>query len=729
MDKLQIVTLNVRGLKNKRKRRSSFHFLRKEKYDIVALQECHISTNDEAKNWEIQWGGKMFYSLGSNHRLGQIFLVAKKWADKVSLIYKDDRVLLIKLVTDNKTLIIANIYAPQSVADKIRFFSHIHEVADEHNQEDASLIILGDFNTVMNNEEDIITGEKHDRKETEALNQMISHLDIHDTWRTQHPGEKQYTWSRNHPFTARCLDYIFTSSGLLPCTENSQIVSFHHSDHRAVLTTLAFHDYKKGPSYWKFNNSLLKDIDYVHYINEAIEQFTQENTNLNPNDHWELCKVRIRELSIMYCQNKQRKVRTQLQEMHTKLNRMENEVAKSPDDQHLKSEIIKLKVELELNALAKAQGAQIRSRIKFIEEGEKNNAYFLNLEKSKAATNTITHLQTEDGNVITDQTSVLNEQVKYYTRLYKKDPDDNHRDNTYITDFLGPDGTTPVLDDHDKESCETQLNEIELAEALKHMRNGSAPGYDGLTTEFYKYFWSRIKTMLIKSYLHSFDNKRTSQTQRKGIVTLIHKGKNLPRENLSNWRPITLLNTDYKILAKAIAMKLNSVVPKLIAEDQCGFVRGRNIATILRTTDDIINFLNSENLPGILVGVDFTKAFDTISKTLIQDSLLFYGFGPNFRRWIETMLAETESSINHYGWVSAPFYVERGIRQGCPLSPLLFILAVELLAIKIRNSNCIHGIEINTKVGNNQRKNTIKIQQFADDTTLYLRDTKDLTPP
>ena len=97
-----------------------------------------------------------------------------------------------------------------------------------------------------------------------------------------------------------------------------------------------------------------------------------------------------------------------------------------------------------------------------------------------------------------------------------------------------------------------------------------------------------------------------------------------------------------------MAMRHTTVITKLISNDQCGFMRGRNIATILRTTDDITNYLNNENLSGILVSIDFAKAFDTISKTLIRDSLKIYEFVPEFQRWISSLLANAESAINHY---------------------------------------------------------------------------------
>lgn len=126
-----------------------------------------------------------------------------------------------------------------------------------------------------------------------------------------------------------------------------------------------------------------------------------------------------------------------------------------------------------------------------------------------------------------------------------------------------------------------------------------------------------------------------------------------------------------------------------------------------KNSDDTIQHLNTQNLSGIPVGIDFTKAFDTISKSFIRDSLTLYRFGPEFYRHVNSLLSQTESSTSHYGWLSEPFKVERGIRQGCPLSPLLFILAAELLAVKIRQSN-IKGITLTNNPTNPDTKTSSK---------------------
>ena len=121
------------------------------------------------------------------------------------------------------------------------------------------------------------------------------------------------------------------------------------------------------------------------------------------------------------------------------------------------------------------------------------------------------------------------------------------------------------------------------------MKNGSALGHDGLTTEFMIFGGSKIGTLDTNSFIEAFDRGELPYTQKQGVITLLHKGNEPDKEDLNNWRPITLTNTDYKILAKILAERLSGVIPKLVSEDQVGSIRGRNI---IRAIDDIINYLN-----------------------------------------------------------------------------------------------------------------------------------------
>ena len=176
--------------------------------------------------------------------------------------------------------------------------------------------------------------------------------------------------------------------------------------------------------------------------------------------------------------------------------------------------------------------------------------------------------------------------------------------------------------------------------------------------------------------------------------------------------PRPLLNCDYKIAAKAIANRLKTHLPNLINNDQTGFIKGRYIGENIRLIDTIINYASAKNIPGLLPFIDFEKAFDTLEWSFIQKTLLSFGFGPSIIQWFKTFYHKTESCILNNGWASDFFSVHRGVRQGCPLSPYLFVLSAEILAKAIRKNPFITGLSV--------KETEIRISQYADDTTLIL---------
>ena len=220
-----------------------------------------------------------------------------------------------------------------------------------------------------------------------------------------------------------------------------------------------------------------------------------------------------------------------------------------------------------------------------------------------------------------------------------------------------------------------------------------------------------ISTFLLSALNFGYESGCLSITQRRGIIKLIPK-KDAEPFYIKNWRPISLLNTDYKIAAKAIANRFKTVLPKPINNDQTGFMKGRFIGENTRLIDGIIQYAAQHNTPGLLLFIDFEKAFDSLEWPFIQDTLRFFGFGPSIINWVRTFYCRIESCVLNNGWSSSFFQPQRGVRQGYPLLPYLFILTAEVLAKTIRNNRSIKGFY----VGNNE----VKISQYADDTTLIL---------
>ena len=164
------------------------------------------------------------------------------------------------------------------------------------------------------------------------------------------------------------------------------------------------------------------------------------------------------------------------------------------------------------------------------------------------------------------------------------------------------------------------------------MEKGKSPGCDGFPAEFYQLFWTDIADLYVNAINKAYREGILSITQRRGIISLLPKGRKSP-QLLKNWRPITLLNCDYKIAAKAIAFRVKNVLPKIINNDQTGFLKNSFIGENIRLINDIIDFTEHKNLKGLLFFVDFEKTFDNIEWSFLYRALEKFNFGPSLIAW------------------------------------------------------------------------------------------------
>ena len=287
---------------------------------------------------------------------------------------------------------------------------------------------------------------------------------------------------------------------------------------------------------------------------------------------------------------------------------------------------------------------------------------------------------------------------------------------TTFNEFFKVENTLPVEIAKTYEGV-MSIHECEIA--LKTMENNKTPGTDGLTSEFYRYFWKLLGPFMVNSFNFAFQNGTLSISQRQAIISLIPKKKK-KTEYLKNWRPVSLLNVDYKIATKTIALRLEKVLPNLIHPCQSGYVKGRFIGESIRLITDTMHFTKEKNIPGVAVFLDFEKAFDSIEWNFIHKCLETFNFGSDLRQWIKVFYTNISSCVLNNGHASKHFLLERGVRQGCPLSGVLFVIAIELLAQSIRCSKEIKGIIID-------EHNEVKLSQYADDTTVLLSDVPSLS--
>ena len=207
-----------------------------------------------------------------------------------------------------------------------------------------------------------------------------------------------------------------------------------------------------------------------------------------------------------------------------------------------------------------------------------------------------------------------------------------------------------------------------------------------------------------------------TEAHKMGVITLIPKG-NKDRKLLSNWRPISLLNVIYKIASSCIANRIKQILPFVINESQKGFMSGRFIGENIRLLFDLMLYTDLNDIPGLLLIIDFEKAFDSISHDFIFQALDFFNFGDSIKSWIKLFYENASSCAMVNGHMTNRFNIERGCRQGDPLSPYIFLLCAEILSIMVRKCDGINGI----KIANVQHK----IIQYADDTLITLDGTED----
>ena len=483
-------------------------------------------------------------------------------------------------------------------------------------------------------------------------------------------------------------------------------------DHSAVVSCFNIDSEPRGQGYWKLNVSILEDSEFKEGISCIIRDAISEYEGVSSMLVWELIKLRVREFSIKYSQLKHRKRNRYVEALENTVNKIKQILVDGKGDtQCLKDRKEALEREINTILSEKALGAQIRARAKWIEKGEKSTSYFLRLEKHHQSSNTIKGLRNENNEIIYGSKKSLTLMREFYMNLYSS------RDVSFseIQEYFADVQSDLILSKEHQKWCEGLISVHDCEEALKKMKKNKSPGLDGLPAEFYQTFWQDIKQVLVNAYNECFEKGELLPSQRKSVLSLIYKKGD--KYDIKNYRPISLINADYKILASVLAKRLKSVLPFVIHTDQTGFIENRYIGSNVRLVSDIIEYADAKLKGGALIMLDFEKAFDSLEWRFLEQSLAYFNFGPEFMKWVKVLYKHPIATIKNNNFLSEDFNLSRGVRQGCPLSAPLFTVAVEVLAIKIRQTNSIVGFPIPNEM---KTERETKLSQYADDTIIIL---------
>uniref|UniRef100_A0A8C5PPU1 Reverse transcriptase domain-containing protein n=1 Tax=Leptobrachium leishanense TaxID=445787 RepID=A0A8C5PPU1_9ANUR len=321
-------------------------------------------------------------------------------------------------------------------------------------------------------------------------------------------------------------------------------------------------------------------------------------------------------------------------------------------------------------------------------QGNKAGKWLASKLKAKRLHSKITQISSQGGTPVQNPKLIVSEFSHYYKNLYNL-------------------STDPKIPTPKKEDISSFLEEANLPKLT--LSQQSAPGPDGFTNLYYRKFASFLTPILTVLFNHiKLSGEIPSEMLVATVVTIPKPGK--PSSCCENYRLISLLNVDIKHYSKLLASRIGPLLPSLIQLDQTGFVQGRQTCDNTRRFFNIIDLAHRTNEPGLLLSLDAEKAFDCVH--YMHQTLAAFEFPDLFIKSIMALYTTPSAKVFNMGFLSPLFCISNGARQGCPLSPLIFVLTLEPLASHIRLTSSISGLL--TPVGEQ------KLALFADDILLYL---------
>lgn len=677
-------------------------YLSNNDIDICLIQESHITSIQDVKTFVQSWGGYAFFSFGSKYSRGVGILIRKKIVCSVVKKHYDfaGRILVADIIADGESFRILSVYAPNGERERKDFISNL----DRYLTGNTNIILGGDFNFVENISLDKKGGnDLRGDIGRDEMKTLCQDFGLKDMYRYAYPTTQQFTWSSSN---IQCrLDRFYVSN-----VNNISVIRIENivrniSDHALVWMDVQIEQSPQGPGYWKLNSKILKEKNFNADFNQFWEGVTTGVKNYNA-EWWDDAKLKIKHFLKQKSSFKAHELKQNLKRLKDRLDFYKDcgvvqPGCFEPKIHEVQSQILAIETEI-------LEGAKIRARFHCLTDSEKPSRFFLQKEVQRAKKKSIVSLQKTNGQRVSKIEDLIKECVDFYSCLFQCSQTD--RDSQ--TEFLDQ---LPRLPEVMAQSLESPITKDECLAALRKMKDNKSPGLDGLTKELYLQVFNIIGDHFLLVINSIYQNKSLSHTQRLGLITLICKSPEHP-EHLRNWRPISLLNVDYKIIAKVLSARLSSVLANIIHIDQTCSVPGRSILDNAHLIRNVVDYSAQKQIELALVSLDQSKAFDRVSFDFLFRALERYGFGPNFRSWIKILYSQPTSSILVNQHISSPIRLHRGVRQGCSLSPLLYVCFIESFAIAIRRSALVRGLPL---PGVRQE---LKISQYADDTTCIVRD-------
>ena len=609
---------------------------------------------------------------------------------------------------ENDRIWVMNIYAPTRNSEKTAFWQMLLETI----RDDESLrpdIAMGDFNIVGNPELDRLNNRRGaDLLEARnALADLTIELDLVDRWRRGHPRKRGYTfigesWSR--------LDRIYTKEDIYSwCTDWRIEHPGFKTDHSMVGVQVTSENMPfVGKGRWAIPVGLMKNKwlkketqRLARQLQTNVDQVTPKNhPNNNPQLALKAFKTKVVTLYREYQWTHQPKLENAIKSLRKELKHKADMPNLMADEIQEQSKLIT--EQIEAFKKKRRDGVRLLYSARNRLEGKTMSKHWVRSARESTPHDTIRALRNPLQNPTQWETRsdrMAEMAREYHKKLLSLDQDpDEVPDEEKLSNTIGSIRTK--LSRENIERLRRNVSEEEIEAAMTETANDKAAELDGIPVELWK--------LLHQQYKSAKDNKRhnfcnitlvltkifrditehgitTGTAFNEGWMCPIYKKKEA--DDIANYRPITILNTDYKILTKAIVTCLTEIAPSIIHPDQAGFIRGRSIFDQIDQITKTINYTKLKGINGAIVALDQEKAYDKITHLYLWRVLEKFAFTQELIDMIKVLYKNAPTSVIVNGVISSPFHVTRGVRQGDPMSCILFDLGIEPLAANICSSN------------------------------------------
>lgn len=655
--------------------------------DIAVLTETNLKSSED---WN--WSNFELLNCGEGKGTGVSLVLNKKSVSLQNITKSDDgRLLIAELESKGEFYKVAGIYAPAKSTERRKWLkTHLLNLTDID-------IALGDFNVNLNKPED-------SPNNIAVLEEFKRSLDLKEI-PPQNTSNTFYHCNKSHKGR---LDHLYIAKELANGITQCQAFPTTFSDHFYIEAILLR---SKGSgtvkSIWRMNNFTLKDEETIEKISHLIKEHTSKWITRNPIKSWNILKSDLR--SLLKSREKELKLKHPHKMIADALIEYETSV--------LTEDIENQKIQEErINQLIETTATENRANRMATWDilSELPSPLATRIIKGNQQRCTFDYIrEPSTGAILTLYDDMQRAATMFYKELYSHEPYDETGHKRFLSDW------NKSFTQKDIDLLEEEISIEEIKEAIRATNGNKAPGKDGLTGLFYKSFSEELAPLLYSMYANFRENRLIPRSFKEGVTTLLQKKGGL-KGDLGALRPISLLNADYKILTWTLNSRLQRSLPYIIGPQQTGFQKGRflldNIIAMSMAFEKVSRNELAHRFSTITL-YDFQKAFDLVSHEAILNTLRCLGTGPNFLSLIEQLLGDSTSSIRLNGGLGDPFQLQRGTRQGDPLSPTLFALVAEPMAQKIIKENGIKGINI----GPDNSPTEVKILQYADDVALISR--------